>query len=587
VGQLSKISLKSILEIKRILISEKDENLKKIILSSIIKIYERTKSLHQRKKIVKNFNFLKKYNKKNNNRAIFKNLGLNLKFYDLYENELGISEEKLKKIKKSKKKILIIGGGISGIASYYYLKKYFSNIKIFEKNKKLGGTWLKNNYPGARVDVANRMYCFSFNQNYQFKNIYSTRKQMFDYINNTINKIKIKKKVLTSTEVKEIKFKNFKWHVLFLNKKKYKSEKFDYLVCATGQLSIPKKIKIKNYTGKIIHPYFWNNNINTNNKKILMIGNAASGVQIATKIYKKTRILDVLCRSNNWFHYVKHYKEKTPDKLNYYFNKIKFFNNFFRLRNWDNTDNGYLKQCSLNRNGKPSKSALIFKEKLKNYFKEHFGNNYNNFLPVFPPGSKRILLDDGEWASLLKEKKINLIFDEISKAKNKYIYFKKNKMKEYDYIISATGYETPSFFSKFDVIVNNTNIKNKFYEKPLTYCGIFSPELPNLVFNYGPNTNGVVNGNTIFFSETQSKFYSKLLFEFSKKSGAFLIKNKIATKLQNIINNKNNFRTWSFQKVNSWYKNKQGLVTQNWPLSLKEYWTYCKKLKINDFNFTK
>lgn len=36
---------------------------------------------------------------------------------------------------------------------------------IIEKSAGPGGTWWENNYPGARVDVANHFYCFSFEPN--------------------------------------------------------------------------------------------------------------------------------------------------------------------------------------------------------------------------------------------------------------------------------------------------------------------------------------------------------------------------------------------------------------------------------------
>ena len=33
---------------------------------------------------------------------------------------------------------------------------------VIEKNGGVGGTWWENTYPGARVDVGNHFYCYSF-----------------------------------------------------------------------------------------------------------------------------------------------------------------------------------------------------------------------------------------------------------------------------------------------------------------------------------------------------------------------------------------------------------------------------------------
>ena len=568
-------------EIKEILQNENDAKLKKILYCSLIKTFEKAPKI-KRENLKKNFPFLKKHSIKNINKLLLDKLHLDKSYKELFEHELGIDKKKLK-LNKSDSKILIIGGGISGITSYYFLKMYFKNVSIFEKQKKAGGTWFMNNYPGARVDVANKMYCFSFNQDFNFKNIYSNRSQMLKYIDSTIKKIGMNKNLAKNTEVKEIHFKNRQWTVKYFFQNKEFIKKFDYIICATGQLSSPKKIHIKNYQGKIIHPYYWRKNEKINKKKVLMIGNAASAVQIATKIFNKIKCLDILYKSNNWFHYVKHYKKKTPSKLNYYFNNFKFFSNFYRLSNWENTNYGFIKQCSIKKDGSPKKESLIFKNNLKKYFKNYFGSNWETFVPNYLPGTKRILLDDGEWASLVKNKKVNLFKDTIKFAKGNKIFFNNKVSNKYDLVISAIGYETPKFFSNIIVKVDNKRIDTRINENPLTYCGIFTPSLPNFAFNYGPNTNGVVNGNTIFFSEVQSKFYSNIFYLFSKKKIAFKIKKNVAKKMQNKVNKGNKQMTWANNQESSWYKNKKGFVTQNWPFSLKDYWIYCKKLKIKDF----
>ena len=58
--------------------------------------------------------------------------------------------------------IVIIGAGIAGIASAYYLKKNFPDIKlkILESRSSVGGTWDQMRFPGVRAD--NDMYTYGF-----------------------------------------------------------------------------------------------------------------------------------------------------------------------------------------------------------------------------------------------------------------------------------------------------------------------------------------------------------------------------------------------------------------------------------------
>ena len=47
----------------------------------------------------------------------------------------------------------------------------------------------------------------------------------------------------------------------------------------------------------------------------------------------------------------------------------------------------------------------------------------------------------------------------------------------------------------------------------------------------------------------------------------------------------NRQRTWGASKVNSWYKNEKGRVTQNWPFNLVEYWQQTRKPNPADYVF--
>ena len=51
-----------------------------------------------------------------------------------------------------------VGAGFSGINMTIRLKEIGVKYKIFEKSKRLGGTWWDNQYPGCACDIASHMY---------------------------------------------------------------------------------------------------------------------------------------------------------------------------------------------------------------------------------------------------------------------------------------------------------------------------------------------------------------------------------------------------------------------------------------------
>lgn len=47
-------------------------------------------------------------------------------------------------------KVIVIGAGAAGILAAYKLQRHLDNVdlKIFEKNSGVSGTWFENRYPG-------------------------------------------------------------------------------------------------------------------------------------------------------------------------------------------------------------------------------------------------------------------------------------------------------------------------------------------------------------------------------------------------------------------------------------------------------
>ena len=60
-------------------------------------------------------------------------------------------------------RIAIIGAGMSGIAAVVKLHQAgYSDITVYEKSSRVGGTWRENTYPGLSCDIPSRWYSFSF-----------------------------------------------------------------------------------------------------------------------------------------------------------------------------------------------------------------------------------------------------------------------------------------------------------------------------------------------------------------------------------------------------------------------------------------
>jgi 4-hydroxyacetophenone monooxygenase len=116
------------------------------------------------------------------------------------------------------------------------------------------------------------------------------------------------------------------------------------------------------------------------------------------------------------------------------------------------------------------------------------------------------------------------------------------------------------------------------------YLGVTIPEFPNFFVLYGPNTNIVVNGSIIYFSECGSRLVLGLIKALLETGArAIEVKGDVHDAFNEIVDAENKRMAWGWSTVNSWYKNAHGRVAQNWPFTLLEYWQRTKEPNPDDY----
>jgi len=71
-----------------------------------------------------------------------------------------------------------IGCGESGILAGIRLRQDHIPSPSSEKKAGPGGTWWENSYPGARVDVANHFYCYSFEPSNEWTHFFAEQPEL-------------------------------------------------------------------------------------------------------------------------------------------------------------------------------------------------------------------------------------------------------------------------------------------------------------------------------------------------------------------------------------------------------------------------
>ena len=271
--------------------------------------------------------------------------------------------------------VIIIGAGIAGITSAYYLQKNFPqlNYKIIESRSDLGGTWDQMTFPGVRSDTDMYTYGFSFNP--WDGPIIGQGSDIKKYLVDTTEKFGIKKHILFNTKVSSLSWSDNQW----TTKTSDKSFTSQHVICCTGSRdyqspNFPKFDGEHLYQGRIVHTQDWGNE-DFKDKHVAIVGSGCTAVTMTPAIVKEAKSVTLIQRSPAWiinvdsqetstrlyktfetlidyFHsrlFKKSYKKKIINKYSYYNDTNIPSYNFWDQRPACSLDNDYFKSVNLDK----------------------------------------------------------------------------------------------------------------------------------------------------------------------------------------------------------------------------------------------
>lgn len=207
-------------------------------------------------------------------------------------------------------RVVCIGAGFSGLNLAYKLKHDqtldFVDFTLYEKNEEVGGTWLENVYPGVACDVPAHSYVFPFEPNPSWSKCYAGGDEIKQYMIDTVNKYGLKEKIIFNARlIKSIwNEERGKWGLeLEQNGTTIIQDEADILINASGILNrwkMPNIDGLDQFSGKVIHTAGWDKSYDWAGKKIAVIGNGSSGIQIVPSLQPKAAKIVNYIRHPTW-----------------------------------------------------------------------------------------------------------------------------------------------------------------------------------------------------------------------------------------------------------------------------------------------
>jgi len=496
--------------------------------------------------------------------------------------------------------VVVVGCGQSGLLAGIRLLEAGIPFTILEKNAGVGGTWWENSYPGARVDVGNHFYCYSFEPSDHWTEYFARQPELQRYFASVMDKYDIGRHVRWETEALGATWddETATWSVR-VRAADGTAEVLEAraIISAVGQLNRPHVPEIpgqETFAGPAFHSARWDHDVALDGRRVAMIGAGASGFQIAPTIAPAVGHLTVFQRTAQWMFPNPNYHATVGPGVRWALRHLPFYGRWYRfLLFWPGCDKG-LEAARVDADYPDQQRAVsetneLTRQMLPEWIAGQIGDDPDllaKVVPDYPATGKRTLQDNGAWLSALTRDNVELVRTAIDHIEPDAVVTVDGERYPADVIVYATGFEATRMLAPMEITGRDgVDLRTMWGERPAAYLGITVPGFPNFFCMYGPGTNLAHGGSLIFHSECQMRYITRCLEALvvgdhrsmePRRERYDDWHERSQREIKKLV--------WSQPSVkHSFFKNSHGEIHVLSPWRLVDYWAWTKEPDLSDF----
>ncbi|NQX90369.1 MAG: NAD(P)/FAD-dependent oxidoreductase [Halioglobus sp.] len=473
-------------------------------------------------------------------------------------------------------RIAIIGAGMSGIAAVVKLGKAgYTDLTVFEKSNRVGGTWRENTYPGLSCDIPSRWYSFSFALKPDWSHRYPYGPDILAYMEDVARDFGVMDKVQFNMPVDELQYDAPRWR---LTTAQGDVQDFDVVIAATGVLHqpvVPDIEGLQKFAGACFHSARWDHSVDLVGKRVGIIGTGSTACQIVGAISEQVGELHVFQRTPHWIAPLPQ-KEYSPswNRLMARFPVLQrlAYHWYFQI---------LLHTFSAATVGNRFMQRLITRICLK-HLKESVPDSAlrAKLTPDYAATCKRLILCSDFYPALARPN-ARLVTDSIARIEPGGVRTASDQLHELDVLVLATGFNAAAFILPTRVIgEDRVELARRWDGAPRAHRAVALPGFPNFWMLEGP-TSPVGNLSLITVTEHQVDYVISMLDRMKTDALSAITPRQSAFENYNsAMGEAIKHTTWYTGGCESWYIDKSG-VPNLYPWSPAQY---LEEMRNPDFS---
>ncbi len=399
----------------------------------------------------------------------------------------------------------VIGAGMAGILATIKLGEAgFTDVTVFEKGDRVGGTWRDNTYPGIACDVPSHLYSYSFAPNPEWSHTFSPGPEISAYFEGVARDHGVMDRVRFNDAIVRCEWIDGRWH---LETERGFTDTFDVVIAATGVLHhpvVPDLPGLDTFGGRAFHSARWDHSVTVDDARVGVVGTGSTAVQITAALARRASHYSLFQRTAQWV-----LPQENPEYSAEEREKFRG-DRALLMQIHDNLAEAFGRFASAVIDADSAGIALIQQMCLENLETVRDPELRERLRPTYRAGCKRLVVSP-DFYDAMQQPNVELVTAAIDCVDPEGVRTVDGVLHDLDVLVLATGFRADAFVRPTGVRGRGgVELADVWAERPNAYLSVAIPGFPNFFMINGPN-GPVGNFSLIEVAETQFAYIMQLI----------------------------------------------------------------------------